>query len=140
MHIKNTKRTPYDWSNKNILLIDFDNINFRLHKIHFEQTNSTLFCVSNYNEAVYILGKYPINMILMEIRILNDSWEKLLNKAANHFKIPIIIQTSQHDDVLKNLDIHHQGIFQKPLNWDSYMHSINKSLQHVEILTPYTSE
>jgi len=123
--------SDYNWCGKHILLIDSDKINYRLHRVYFEQTNSILHCVANFEEASHLFNSFTIDIILLEIYMLNKQWKGLLKIASSNFNIPIIIQTTQHNDfeLIKNLEFPFKNIFSKPLNWTLYLESIDSNLK-----------
>ena len=131
MQTRTTIRSDYNWCGKNILLIDSDKINHRLHRIYFEQTNSILHCIANFEEASHLFHTLTIDIVLLEMHMLNKQWKDLLKMVSSNFNIPIIIQTTQHNDLeqIKNLEFPFKTIFSKPLNWTLYLESIDNNLK-----------
>jgi signal transduction histidine kinase len=130
--ITNKVKNDYNWENKNIIIVDYDYINFTLIDIILKPTKSNIIHISNYKDFYnYINLNKNINIIIINLNISDKSEiESLKNIKKLNLNIPIIIITnySLYDIKidLNKLNIH--DIIQKPIIWSNLFSVIDKYL------------
>lgn len=88
--------TNYEWSNKTVLVVEDENINFRFIEEILKRTQIKVMRAKNGVEAVNITRSNPdISIILMDIKLpLIDGYEATRQIRAFNKDVPIIAQTA----------------------------------------------
>jgi DNA-binding NtrC family response regulator len=130
LHKSNNIKKALNWEGKNILLIDSDWVNIRLHKVYFAPMKVNLVCARSFEEVNKLFFSTSFDLILTEINFLNLKWQKLFQYANTKLLIPIIIQTTQtyRFGELDELKFQFVNKFSKPISWIPYLEIIDGCL------------
>jgi PAS domain S-box-containing protein len=125
--VKTFDTDKIDWSEKNILIVEDDEMNAKFLKIILSKTKATLFDASNGQDAVDLSRKIPFDLILMDIQIpILDGYEATrLIKAFSPSTI-IIAQTAHAmtDERLHCMDAGCNDYLSKPINRKDLLNKI----------------
>ena len=122
----------YDWTGKNILLIDDDRSNFFLLRRLLKETGCKVDFAQNASEGMHDISKNNYSAILMDIRLPDmngfDLTQKLRKEQNN---IPIIFQTANamEQDRRKAFDVGADDFLSKPLDFEDLFHALEKFLK-----------
>jgi hypothetical protein len=85
----------YDWSNKVILVVEDEHINYRYIQEILKRTSAEVVRAENGQEAIDIARKMPIDLILMDIKLpIMDGYEATRKIREFNPTVPIIAQTA----------------------------------------------
>jgi CheY-like chemotaxis protein len=133
---KPQEKTPMrQWSNEDkeaILIVDDEAENAEiLLEIIRRETKRMILCAQNGKEALEILGREPVGLVLTDIRMPNMSgWQFLSEVLKNYEHIPILVMTGDTDEDVRrrvyNLGVN--GFLEKPLDYQALRSSIRQAL------------
>ena len=85
----------YDWSDKVILVVEDEHINFRYIQEILKRTNAEVVRAENGQEAIDIARSMPLDLILMDIKLpIMDGYEATRKIREFNENVPIIAQTA----------------------------------------------
>lgn len=85
----------YDWSNKVILVVEDEHINFRYIQEILKRTSAEVVRAENGQEAIDIAQKMRVDLILMDIKLpIMDGYEATRKIREFNQNVPIIAQTA----------------------------------------------
>lgn len=122
------KRT---WENKSLLIIDDDSTSIFLFEEYLSETEVIVFSAQNKEEAMTLLEKHPIDVILMDIQLQDISGFILISQIRNLYpNIPIIAETAfaSNEDKRKCISSGFNGFLSKPIFLDSLLLELDKYL------------
>jgi len=118
----------YDWSDKKILIVEDNNINYLLLQHMLQITGILIDLAKNSNCFFKFISMNNYDLILMDIN-LNEkiSGVDLIKfMKSNNINVPVIIQTAYDEELIHSIsDIQHSDIISKPLNRDILFNKIN---------------
>ena len=122
----------YNWKNKQILIVEDEEINNMFFDAALGRTKSKLFWEKNGKEAVDIIKDIDdIDLILMDIRLpIMDGCEATRRIKKTHKGIPIIAQTAYalEGDKERILDAGCDDYLSKPIRFEELLSTIDKYL------------
>jgi PAS domain S-box-containing protein len=131
--IDSSPKTNIDWANKNILIVEDDDMNTKFLRIILSKTKAKLFYSDNGPEAVEMAKNTKFDLILMDIQIplLNGYEATRLIKSANPSTI-IIAQTAHAmlDERTHCLDAGCDDYLAKPINRKELLSKIQLLFDH----------
>ena len=120
-----------DWSNKHLLIVEDDILNFAFLQECLEQTNVKIAHASNGQEAIDYCRNIDFDLVLMDIQlpILNGYDATKLIRSFNP-NIPIIAQTANalSNDKYKCIDAGCNDYMSKPISIKTLLNTIDKFL------------
>ncbi|MDD2564623.1 MAG: response regulator [Salinivirgaceae bacterium] len=85
----------YDWSDKVILVVEDEHINFRYIQEILKRTNAEVVRAENGQEAIDIARSMSLDLILMDIKLpIMDGYEATRKIREFNANVPIIAQTA----------------------------------------------
>ena len=85
----------YDWSDKVILVVEDEHINFRYIQEILKRTSAEVVRAENGQEAIDIARSMPLDLILMDIKLpILDGYEATRKIRESNTTVPIIAQTA----------------------------------------------
>lgn len=115
---------------KSILLIDTDEVNHELHQAFLKKFKCQLTYSKSLIHALWLVQEKPPDLILTEIYFNGYLHYDHLFALRREHLMPIIIQSTQNPLIHEvNCKIRGaEAYFQKPLNWQKYLKSIESCL------------
>lgn len=85
----------YEWNNKVILVVEDEDLNFKVLESALARTNATIFRANDGHEAIQLVKNQDFNLVLMDIQIPKvDGYIATKEIKKIKSKIPVIAQTS----------------------------------------------
>jgi PAS domain S-box-containing protein len=125
----------YDWSNKTILVVEDEEINFIYIQEIFSFTNANIIWAKNGNEVYTLLHEHPeISLVLMDIKmpyIDGISLTKQLKQIRPD--LPVIAQTAyaMADDRKHAINAGFDDYITKPIDKNTLLKSINSLIKQI---------
>ena len=120
-----------DWSKCSILIVDDDLTSIILFEEFLSTTQVMIFSASNSTEALEIVEKHPIDLILMDLQ-LEDISGFILQSVIREINpnIPIIAETAYAsiEDRRKCIASGFNGFISKPISFEILIHEMDKYL------------
>lgn len=115
---------------KSVLLIDPDEVNHELHRLHLKKYKVKLQCTKSLRHAIWLSQEQPPDIILSEIYFNGFINYEHLFLLRREKEIPIIVQTCQIEQQHMNNCLIRgiEAYFTKPLNWKEYLKCIERCL------------
>jgi signal transduction histidine kinase/DNA-binding response OmpR family regulator len=125
--IKQYKK-QYDWSNKKVLIVEDDEINYQLFEIVLLKTKINIRRASNGDEFFKIIETNNYDIILLDIRLPDINGNELLKFIKNKTSIPVIMQSAyaSNEDMYNSKLLGADGFVTKPILWDILFLEIDK--------------
>jgi CheY-like chemotaxis protein len=127
---RNTTIEPsINWSNKTILVVEDEEINFFYIKEAVEGSNVNLIYANNGLAAIKICKEKPIDLILMDIKMPVMSGYEATEKTKQICpKVPVIAQTaySLSGEKKKSIEAGCDGYLSKPISPDMLVNTISR--------------
>lgn len=121
-----------DWKNKNILLVEDDEVSSILLNELLEESNANLFFAKNGKEAIAIFNQIPtIHLVLMDLQLPEmDGFEALEHLRKQDPNVPVLAQTAFYslDMKKKCLNAGFNDFLAKPLSIDKLSEKISPYL------------
>ena len=122
----------HDWKGKKILIVEDEDLNFRVLQIALRKTNVGIFRAFNGLEAVDAVQNDPsISLVLMDIQMpVMDGYEAMQNIKKTKPKLPIIAQTAFAllEEQKRCLDLGFNDYIAKPIDTDELFQKIERQL------------
>jgi signal transduction histidine kinase/CheY-like chemotaxis protein len=117
-----------NWSNKNILIIDDDEINFQLLKILLARTKIKIYHANNGEIFYNIIKDKNFDIIILNLNLPDISGYDIIEYIKSKTTIPIIIESSSFskEEIDKTNYFGANGHIIKPIIWDNLYNEINK--------------
>ncbi len=123
----------YDWSNKVILVVEDEHINFRYIQEILKRTNADVIRAENGEEAVEIARKMHLDLILMDIKLpVMDGYEATRKIREFNPTVPIIAQTAyvMSGEEEKTKEAGCNAYLTKPLRLNVVLETIDSFFNH----------
>ena len=103
---------------KHVLIVEDDNDILELLKLYLESSNFLVYVAHDGIEALELLEKEEINIIIADIMMPKMNGYELIKKVRTNSKIPIIITSAKNmdSDKILGLDIGADAYITKPFN------------------------
>lgn len=97
---KNDNVMNYNWSNRTLLIVEDDHVNYKYLEILLVRTKVTVFRAENGQEAVDICQRHPeIDLVLMDIQLpVMDGYKATKRIKTFRPDVPVIAQTANAMD------------------------------------------
>lgn len=121
----------YDWQNKCILIAEDEEINYMFIEKILEGTGAKLLRAINGKQAVDIVNKGNVDLVLMDIRMPEmDGIEAAKIIKTTNPSMPIIAQTCHESDIDQSQisGTHFDGFISKPININKLIEMVDRKL------------
>lgn len=118
----------YNWSNKKMIIIDDNDVNFKLYKIVMEYTKINILRCLNGNDFKKIFDTVNPDIILLNLHLTDYHACDIIKYIKNKNNIPIIVTTTVADknDEQSVLDCGANFFIYKPINWNLLKEKIDE--------------
>lgn len=120
-----------DWSRNSILVVDDDFTSIILFEEFLSTTQALIFSATNSKEALEIVRKHPVDVILMDIQLEDISGFILLSIIREiNPNIPIVAETAfaSADDRRRCIASGFNGYISKPISYAALIEELDKYL------------
>ncbi|HEX3010380.1 MAG TPA: response regulator [Bacteroidales bacterium] len=120
-----------DWSKNSILVVDDDFTSIILFEEFLSTTQALIFSATNSKEALEIVRKHPVDVILMDIQLEDISGFILLSIIREiNPNIPIVAETAfaSADDRRRCIASGFNGYISKPISYAALIEELDKYL------------
>jgi len=128
VHTQRKIISGFDWKNKNILIVEDDDLNFKYIKTILRRTNAAVFHATDSDSFREALSTIPdIHLVLMDIQLPGeDGWQLTRYVKSVHCNIPVIAQTAygMESDRIKSLEAGCDNYISKPISPDDLLKMI----------------
>jgi PleD family two-component response regulator len=136
MYINGMKKKP------SILVVDDQNMILKLVGHILEANNYDIFCALDASEAIKILKKTPIDLIILDIVMPGiDGYQlsKKIKETPEWKEIPIVFLSSLSDahDIVKGFEEGGVDYISKPFDKEEFLARINKRMEIKKIQDQY---
>jgi len=128
---KKREKRDYNWSGKQILLIDDDEVTFLLIKNMLRKTNVELTYAVNGKEGIKKFDANKYDLVLLDINMpLINGVDVLKHIKESKRNVPVVVQTAYAlaDDSKRFLKMGSDGYISKPMSQDDLFAGIKKFL------------
>ncbi|MEM8496610.1 MAG: response regulator [Pseudomonadota bacterium] len=127
--------------NANILIVEDELASLNLLASYFEKEAYTVFKASSGEQALAILGKKTVDVILMDINLPGKDGLSLTRELRAHSRVGIILVTSKKDDIdrIVGLELGADDYVTKPYNPRELIVRVRNLLQRLGEVAPNES-
>lgn len=119
----------YDWSNKKMIIIDDNDVNFKLTEIILEYTKININRCLNISDFIKFFNDINPHIIILNIYLNDYNIIDIIKYIRNFNNVPIIIIIPPTDNIDTQIMINYGvNILKKPIIWNELKEKINELL------------
>ncbi len=123
-------REQYNWRNKIILIVEDEDLNFRVLQISLKNTNANIIRAVNGKDAVDKLNENKnVDIVLMDIQMpVMDGYEALSIIKRDYPHIPVIAQTAyaMMEEKKRCLELGFDDYISKPIKFNDLFAKVDQ--------------